>query len=386
VTINEAAGPLRQRTREQDRVTFTELFFDLVYVFAVTQLSHLLLSNLTWTGAVQTAMLLVAVWWAWQYTTWFTNFFNPDRWQVRVVLFAIMLAGLVMAAMLPFAFEDRGLAFAVAYAIIQVGRTGAAVYFFRGMPVAQINFQRILFWNAAAASAWIVGGFAHGPARYAIWLLAIAIDLAGPPLLFPTPILGRSRTQEWDISGAHFAERCQLFLIIALGESILVTGATFSSLPFTWDRLVALVIAFLGAVAFWWVYFDRNAELGTDVIAHSTDPGALGRTAFTYFHLPIVAGVIVGAVADELIIAHPLGHATRPAIATTIGGAALFLAGHALYKWALSGRVSRTRLLACVVLLVLIPFALHVPPVVLGALTTVIVAAVAVGDRRLAGR
>jgi low temperature requirement protein LtrA len=378
-------NPLRQRTREQDRVTFTELFFDLVYVFAVTQLSHLLLGNPTWTGAVQMAMLLVAVWWAWQYTTWFTNFFHPDQRPVRVVLFAIMLAGLVMAAMLPNAFaghgSDRGLAFAVAYAVIQVGRTGAAVYFFRGMPVQHANFIRILFWNAAASSVWIAGGFAHGSARYALWLAAIAIDLAGPPLLFPTPILGRSRTQEWNISGAHFAERCQLFLIIALGESILVTGATFSSLPFTWDRLVALIIAFLGAVAFWWVYFDRNAAMGTDVIAHASDPGALGRTAFAYFHLPIVAGVIISAVADELIIAHPFGHATWPAIITTLGGAALFLAGHALYKWALTGNVSRTRLVACAVLAVLAPIAPHVPPVLLGGLATAVVAAVAVRDK-----
>ncbi|NUO55955.1 MAG: low temperature requirement protein A [Hamadaea sp.] len=380
------ATPLRERTREQDRVTFTELFFDLVYVFAVTQLSHLLLSNLSWTGALQTAMLLVAVWWAWQYTTWFTNFFHPDHRQVRVVLFAVMLAGLVMAAMLPYAFgdhgADRGLAFAVAYAVIQVGRTGAAVFFFRGMPVQYANFLRILFWNALAASAWIAGGFAHGTARYAFWLAAIVLDLAGPPSLFPTPILGRSRTAEWDISGTHFAERCQLFLIIALGESILVTGATFSSLPFTWDRLLALVTAFLGAVAFWWVYFDRNAELGSDVIAHSTDPGALGRNAFTYFHLPIVAGVIVSAVGDELVIAHPLGHSSWPAIATVLGGAALFLAGHALYKWALSRKLSRGRLIACAALLAVMPVAPHLPPIVLAGLAAVVVAAVAVRDKR----
>ncbi|MEV6966585.1 low temperature requirement protein A [Hamadaea sp. NPDC051192] len=384
MTIN--ATPLRERTREQDRVTFTELFFDLVYVFAVTQLSHLLLSNLSWTGAVQTAMLLVAVWWAWQYTTWFTNFFHPDRRPVRVVLFAVMLAGLVMAAMLPDAFgghgADRGLAFAVAYAVIQIGRTGAAVYFFRGMPVQRANFLRILFWNALAASVWIAGGFAHGPARYALWLTAIVLDLAGPPLLFPTPILGRSRTAEWDISGTHFAERCQLFLIIALGESILVTGATFSSLPFTWDRLLALVIAFLGAVAFWWVYFDRNAEIGSDVIAHSTDPGALGRNAFTYFHLPIVAGVIVSAVGDELVIAHPLGHSSWPAIATILGGAALFLAGHALYKWALSRQLSRVQLVASAVLIAVMPIAPHLPPIVLAGLATVVVATVAIRDKR----
>jgi low temperature requirement protein LtrA len=377
-------GPFRERTREQDRVTFTELFFDLVYVFAITQLSHLLLGNLTWVGAVQTAMLLVAVWWAWQYTTWFTNFFHPDRKPVRAVLIAIMLAGLIMAATLPDAFGthsvDRGLVFALAYTVIQVGRTAAAVRFFRGLPVQHTNFRRILFWNALAGTVWIAGAFAHGSARYAIWLLAIVIDLAGPPLLFPTPFLGRSRTSEWDISGVHFAERCQLFLIIALGESILVTGATFGALPFTAERVAALVVAFAGSVAFWWVYFDRNAELGTNVITHSSDPGALGRNAYTYFHLPIVAGVIVSAVADELIIAHPLGHATWPAVATTLGGAALFLGGHALYKWALSRQVPRGRLLACVALAALVPVGPLVPPLVLGGLAAAVVAAVAVRD------
>ncbi len=208
-----------------------ELFFDLVYVFAITQLSHLLLDHPTVGGVLETLFLLLVVWWAWQYTTWFTNWFDPDALPVRLMLGAVMLASLVMSVAIPEAFGERGLMFALAYVAIQLGRTVFAVLAL-GTSVGTSHplsggFRRILAWFAAAGVLWVAGGLVEGEARYVLWLLALGLDYAGPAAHYRTPGLGRSHTEEWIIEGAHFAERCQLFVIIALGESILVTGTTF---------------------------------------------------------------------------------------------------------------------------------------------------------------
>jgi len=359
-----------------------ELFFDLVYVLAVTQLSHLLLEHLNVHGAAQTALLVVAVWVAWIYNAWFTNWFDPDRRVVRLVLVGVMLASLLMSATLPEAFGERSLLFAGAYVAMQVGRTGFVIAALREEPGLRRNFQRILAWLVASGALWLAGGLAHDGAREALWLAAVAMDLTGPVCGFFTPGMGRSRTTDWTIAGWHMAERCQLFIIIALGESLLVTGATFGELPFSAATVAAFVVAFLGSVALWWVYFDRSAEAASQVIAGSSDPGRLGRSAYTYCHVLLVAGIIVTAVGDELTITHPSGHATVATIATVLGGPALFLAGHALFKRAVFGVLSVQRLVAVFVLAALVPVGLVASPLVLGTAATLVLAAVAAWDSR----
>ncbi len=323
-----------------------ELFFDLVFVFAITQLSHLLLTHLDAGGALQTAMLLLALWWAWVDTAWLTNWFDPDRRPVRLMLIGAMVATLIMAVALPEAFGDRGLMFAVAFATLQVGRTAFAVIGLRDRPGLHRNFQRILEWRAVSGLLWLAGGLAIGPARTTFWVAAVAMDSLGPVLGFVAPGLGRSTTRDWNISGAHLAERCKLFLIIALGESILVIGGTFSELDITRTTLAAFVVAFLGSVALWWIYFDLSFDAAEQAIASSSDPGRLGRFAYTYLHIPMVAGVIVTAVGDELVIVHPFEHASLETMATVLGGPALFLAGHLLFKRAVFGVWSVPRLSA----------------------------------------
>ena len=209
-------GVLRVRDGGEQRVTPLELFFDLVYVFAITQLSHLLLNHPTIGGALQTLFLLLVVWWAWQYTTWFTNWFDPDALSVRLMLGAVMLASLVMSVAIPEAFGERGLMFALAYVAIQLVRTLFAVLALEASHPLSGGFRRILAWFAASGLLWVAGGLAEGEARYVLWLLALGVDYAGPAAGYRTPGLGRSRTEEWTIEGAHFAERCQLFVIIAL--------------------------------------------------------------------------------------------------------------------------------------------------------------------------
>jgi low temperature requirement protein LtrA len=385
VTPDEGTkGLLRPRDASGSRVTFVELFFDLVYVFAITQLSQLLLGHLTIRGAAESLVLLLAVWWAWIDTSWVTNWFDPDHPAVRLLLVGIMLASLVMSASLPDAFGGRGLVFAAMYAAMEVGRP---LFVVAALPLGnelRRNFQRILVWRGAGAAIWLAGGFGHGSARAGLWVAAVVVDFVAPLVGFATPRLGRSHTREWTIAGSHMAERCQLFITIALGESILVSGATFGELHLTAASATALVVAFASSVALWWIYFYRMAEWGSAVMSAAADPGRLGRSAYTYFHVPMVAGIIVTAVADELTIAHPGAHGTGAIAAVALGGPALYLLGNALYKRVMSGRWLASRAVAIAALAALVPVALVVPALVTSLTATLIVVAVAVWETRAA--
>jgi low temperature requirement protein LtrA len=305
-------GPDRARPREllrprggSARVTNVELYFDLVYVFAVTQLSTYLIRHPDATGALHGALLLAMVWLLWVYTTWVTNWLDPERIPVRLMLLALALGSLVISAALPGAFDGRGLAVGVAYAVIQIGRSIFAVAALRGHQL-QRNFQRILSWCLVSGTLAVAGGCVTGPARAALWLGAVGVDVLGGVVGFYTPGLGRSRTQDWAIEGSHFAERCQAFILIALGESIVVVGAALSHLTSVSIReIAAFLAAFLSSVALWWLYFDRSAEEGARVLATSDDPGRLGRSAYHLIHPFMVAGIIVVAAGDKVALTNP---------------------------------------------------------------------------------
>ncbi|HEY9240330.1 MAG TPA: low temperature requirement protein A [Burkholderiaceae bacterium] len=310
-----------------------ELFFDLVFVFAITQLSHTLLGDLTLRSALQVGLLLLGVWWVWIYTSWVTNWLDPERVPVRACLFALMLAGLVMSASLSNAFAEGGLVFAAAYVAMQIGRTLFFLWAVRGERLSMVrNFQRILVWLSLSAVLWIAGALHEGDARLGLWAAALAIEFVSPALYFFVPGLGRSTLADWDVDGPHLAERCALFIIIALGESLLVSGATFAKAPWSAATVGAFIAAFVGAVAMWWLYFDKAEHAGVHRITSTADPGRHARVAYTYLHLPIVAGIIVSAVADELVLAHP-DHASNAGIAAMLGGPALYLFGVGAFKW-----------------------------------------------------
>ena len=379
---------LRERgTADSNRVAMVELFFDLVFVFAVTQLSHTLLENLTLQGALQTLLLFLAVWWLWIFTSWVTNWLDPDRTPVRVMLFALMLGGLLLSSSIPQAFDERGLMFGVVFATMQVGRTAFVAVAMRNRHrVLHENFVRIALWLAMSGVLWVAGGFAEGTTRAVFWIGAVAIEYGAPALYFYVPGMGRSNTTDWDVDGHHLAERCALFVIIALGESILVTGATFAGQPWSASTVTAFIVAFFGSVAMWWIYFDTGAERASHRISHSDDPGRQARLAYTYLHLLIIAGIIVCAVADELTLAHPdhferAGHAP---IAAMIGGPMLYLLGIALFKWVCNDRLGPplSHCVGIVMLALLIPAALsHVlSPLMLGTATTLVLVIVAVWE------
>jgi low temperature requirement protein LtrA len=280
----------------------------------VTQLSHRLLEHLTIIGTLQTLLLLLVVWSAWVTTTWVTNWFDPNQLWVRLMLVTVMLASLFMSVAIPEAFGERGLMFALAYVAMQVGRAAFAFVTLRDSlgvshPLSR-TFQRTLTWHVAAGVLWIAGGVLGGEAQYVLWVIALAIAYGAPMTGYYVPGLGRSRTSEWPVEGGHFAERCRLFVIIVLGESLLVTGTTFGRIEVSTANITAFVVAFLGSVALWWIYFQRSEEAAHATISSSEDPGRLARSAYTYFHLPMIAGILAFAAADELTVAPPGEHGT----------------------------------------------------------------------------
>jgi low temperature requirement protein LtrA len=371
-----AGGLLRKRDGHHARVGFVELFFDLVFVFAITQISHALLAHLTWMGALQAAILLGAVWWAWIDTGWITNWLDPERPLVRVMLFGLMGAGLVLSISLPEAFGEKGLVFAVAFASLQIGRGLFTLWAVRGDPVLKLNFQRIVIWAVVGGAIWIGGGLVDGQARLLLWLLALSLEFLGPMTAFWCPGLGHSRASDWNVEGAHLAERVGLFVIICLGESIIITGATFAGLPWTPATVLAFLSAFLGTVAMWWLFFSAKHDAASDVIAGADNAGAIARAAYTYAPIPVVAGIVVTAVGDEMVLMHPSGHMEAAAIWVLVGGPALFMAGTAVAIFAVWGHWPRSRLVGLAALGGLAAVAPLLTPLLLTMASTAVLMAV----------
>nr|WP_314435791.1 low temperature requirement protein A [uncultured Brevundimonas sp.] len=376
------ASLLRKRVKgEHARVGFVELFFDLVFVFAITQVSHGLLAHLTPLGAVQAAMLLAAVWWAWIFTSWMTNWLDPETVPVQTALFVLMGIGLVMSAALPHAFQDTGLAFALAFAAIQVGRTAFMVWTMRADDGLRRNAFRILVWLTASGVLWIAGGLAMPEHRIWFWLAALATEYASPALYFFVPGLGRSRTEDWTIEGAHMAERVGLFVIICLGETLLVSGATFGELDWSSAKVwAAFISAILSTVAMWRLFFSQAHETAAEAIIHAADPGRVARRAYTYSPILVIAGIIVVAVSDELVLAHPGGHVSTATALTLLGGPILFLLGTAVAGWAIWRRISWTRLLGCAVLAVGWVAVPWTTPLILSIATTAVLMVIGVWE------
>jgi low temperature requirement protein LtrA len=369
------------RRDEEQRATFLELFFDLVFVFAVTQLSHLLLEDISVAGAAKTAFLLLVVWWAWIYTAWMTNWFDPDEVAVRIVLLAGMLASMLMAIAIPEAFGDRALLFAVGYVGLQFVRNTFIVLAIDVREPLRQPFQRLWAWNTWVGALWIVGAFLPEHARVAVWVIALALDYGGPLAGYWTPGLGRTPMTDWEIEHSHFAERFQLFVIIALGESIVLTGATASDLELTLARALAMVVAFLVTAALWWLYFDEVARRSLEDFAAADDRrGLLGRDAYTYLHIPIVAGIIVNAVGDELMIAHPTERLPADELVVLAAGPIVYLLGHVAFRLRMVGTLAVKRLVAAALIAAAAVAGAVLPAVAVAAVMLAILAALAASE------
>jgi low temperature requirement protein LtrA len=366
----------------QQPTTTVELFFDLVYVFAITQLSHLILDDLTVAGAGRAAFLLLIVWWAWIYTTWMVNWFDPGSPTVRAVLTGVMLASLLMAAALPGAFGEHGVLFAVSYVVLQVGRNVAAATLLRpGHPLRDV-FERLVGWSAVSGVLWLAGSALDGDQRLLLWIPAVVVDLCAPVAGYWLPRRGRAATTDYDIEGGHFTERCEGFIIIALGESIVVTGATAADAGLTFTVVVCLAVAFLETAALWWLYFGAMAERTRLVMRTCEDPGRLARDAYTYLHVPIVAGIIAVAVGDDLLIGEPRHALHGVGLAMMLGGPVLYLVGESLFRWRLTGAANPKRLAVAGLLVLLAPVATHVSALALSALVAALLSALALWELR----
>jgi low temperature requirement protein LtrA len=385
-----AAASRFQRDRdagEEQRATTLELFYDLVFVFAVTQVSHLLLDDLSWEGAGEAALVLLVVWWAWNYTTWVTNELDPDSPVVRLLLIGIMLATLLMAVAIPDAFGSKGLLFACSYVAIQVGRHLFLTFVSaRAGTIERERAAHILIWFFAAGTFWIAGALVEDEARAALWLVALGIDYLGPVFLYRVPGRPKLAPETWDVETAHFAERFQLFVIIALGESIVLIGATTSDLDIDAARLTALGLAFAGTAALWWLYFDYVAPIAQRRLELAPNTTVLARDGYTYLHVVLIAGIIVWAVGDELVIAHPTDMLPAVEVAVLVAGPAIYLLGHVLFRLRMAGTLSWKRLagaLACVAVGGLGSVA---PGLVLSALLVAVLVGVIVAERIAAAR
>ncbi|MFJ1512312.1 low temperature requirement protein A [Cellulosimicrobium funkei] len=369
---------------DSSRVGYVELFFDLVFVFAVTQLSHGLIAHPGVEALGHTLLLGVAVWWVWVDTMWVTNWLDPERLPVRALLVVLMLLGLVLASAIPEAFGDKGLLFAVMLVAMQVGRSlFTMVAMGRVWPENAVNFVRITTWLAASGALWVAGGLVEEH-RLLLWAAAAAIDVAGPRAMFWLPGIGASRASTWVVRGEHMAERVSLFVIICLGESIIVTGAAFAELPLDLTTVSAFCSAFASTVLMWLLFFDRSERRATEYFTSRTERGMVAQTAYTYVPFVIVAGIVLTAVADELVLLHPLGHDGSHADAWTAGlvcgAAATYLVGNALFRRATGGRWSLPHVLGAVAVGVLFVGHAWLSPLALNWTTDGVLLAVIVGD------
>ncbi|TFB92465.1 MULTISPECIES: low temperature requirement protein A [Cryobacterium] len=361
-----------------DRVTYIELFFDLVFVFALTQLSRFLYENQSWVGALESATLVLALWWVWVHTTWVTNVLDPARLPVRLVVIGLSLVGLLLSVSIGESFGDRGLTFALAYVALQLGRTVfMALALARHDRVLYRNFLRILVWLSVSGVFWIMGALLPLEFRLPLWIAGLLVEYVSASIGFRLPGLGRSGLDDWDLSGPHIAERSALFVIIALGESILVSGFAFVDQDASLPGVLGLLLAFTGGVMMWWLYFDHGERAGSRAIAASAEPGRIARLAYTYVHAIIIAGIVLTSVADKEILAHPDEPMRLSTAVVITGGPFVYLIGLQLFRWIVARQVLASHLAGIALLALAFAAAGLVSPLALAGLCTAVLMLVA---------
>ncbi|GAA1058865.1 low temperature requirement protein A [Agromyces bracchium] len=381
MAIGLRADVLRPTDSERAaRVTYVELFFDLVFVFGLTQLGAYLYENQTLLGALEGAIMVCALWWAWVSTTWVTNWLDPVRVPVRVAVIALAFVAFVMSAAIAEAFGDRAWTFALAYIVLKLGRAAFMVWATarHDRQVAH-DFGNVLAWALAGSALWIVGALLPLPAQLPFWAAALGLELVGSVLGYPVPGRGRMEIGRWDVSGAHIAERTALFVLIALGEGLLVTGFAFVAEESSTERVIAVVTAFVAAAACWWIYFDHGERIGSEAIEAAEAPGRVARTAYSWVHLLIVGGIVLLGVGDKEVLGHPHEQSVA-AVVTVLGGPLLFLGGTVLFRRVLERRWMRAQLAGIAGILVVAVATPWLDPLGTGSLAALVLVATAVGE------
>jgi low temperature requirement protein LtrA len=365
-------------TAEEERKTsYIELFFDLVFVFAFTQVTALILEDTSVEGFMRAALVLAMVWWAWSAYAWMTNAIDIENVVTRLIIFAAMTAGFFMALAVPDAFQDEAAWFAVAYFVVRVLNTTLYAWGVRGVPGQLRAVVQLAPWFLVAALVALVGGFVDPDYRAWIWLASLVIDVIG------TLTVARA---DWRVSPSHFAERFALIVIIALGESIVAIGIGTSALERDATYALSVVVAFAGVAALWWAYFDFTAVAAERALRRASlaARGPLARDVFTYFHYPVVLGIILYAVAAKKTLEHPLDPLSEAGRWALGLGIAIFLCGFALMRFRVVRRIAWERLgAAALALLVALALDGTDAIVTLGVVIVVLLVSVAFETARL---
>ena len=353
------------------RVTPLELFFDLVVVFAITQVTSFLSHSPTWGGLLRGLLLLGALWWAWSAYAWLTNTLDPEEGAVRLAMLAAIAAMLVVSLAAPGAFGSDGVTFGVAYLVVRALHLLLFAIAARGDRDLFRAVVRVLPASTLAPVLLVVAGFLHGSARLAIWGAALAI-------LYLGPLLGHMRG--WRVSPEHFVERFGLIVIIALGESIVAIGVGARGLPLDAGVIGAALLGITVVACLWWAYFDWVVYVAQSRLAEATGArrAALARDAYSYLHLPMVAGIVLFAFGLKTALPEVTRSLhTLPALGLC-GGVAMYLLAHVALRLRLGSGLGRGRPVASVVLLGLLPVARTVPALAaLGLVAAVCVSLIA---------
>jgi low temperature requirement protein LtrA len=361
-------GLLEAPLEREQRVTALELFFDLVFVFAITQVAGFLYRDPTWVRLLEAFAILMVLWFAWTGYAWLGNTAGTDEGPIRVVLLAAMVPLLFVSLAVPHAFTKYALAFGVSYFFVRAMHIVAYLVVARGNPVLRAAVLRLAATSLPAAGVLVLAGVLHGPGRALCWIVALLIDYGG---------LLVSGTRGWRVEPAHFAERHGLIIIIALGETIVALGVGAASLGIGAGVLVGVALGVAVAACLWWAYFDVVSTVAERKLreARPEARARIARDSYSYLHLPMVAGIVVFAFGAKTTLAHL--HADLHSIAAVglCGGVALYLLALSSFKRRNIGSFNNPRLVAAAVLIALIPAATTLPALLSLTLVTVVACA-----------
>jgi low temperature requirement protein LtrA len=340
--------------REESRVTPLELFFDLVFVLALTQCTALMADDPTWHGVVQGMLVLGVMWWSWVGYAWLTSTVNPEEGSVRLLVLAAMAAFLVVALCVPGAFDDEALLFAAAYGAVRYAQVGLLLLAGREDPGLRRSATGLFFSTTVGVGLLVAASFLDGVPQGALWALALALDMGGPLLI---------DAAGWRLEPGHFAERHGLIIIIALGESIVAIGVGAET-GVDAGVVAAAVLGIVVAGALWWLYFDVVALVAERRLSNAKPrkvQNEIARDSFSYLHFPMVAGIVLLALGLKKTLLHVEDPLKLVPAAALLGGTAIYLLAHVAFRWRNVHRFSWQRLVAAAALVALLPAAVELP-------------------------
>ena len=361
--------------REAERVKPLELFFDLVFVLAITQCTALMVERPTWTGLVEAVLVLGLLWWAWTGYAWLTSVVDPEEGAVRIALIAAMAALLLAALSLPKAFDEHALEFALAYTAVRAAHIALFILASREDPELRRSVLGLAAGAGVGCGLLVLGSFFDTGPQIALWALALVLDMGEPYV---------ASAAAWRLVPLHFAERHGLIVIVALGESIVALGVA-AHVGLTVGVAAAAVLGIVLVSELWWIYFDIVAIANVRRLVNAARgrvQNELARDVYSYLHFPLVAGIVIGAFGLHETLAHVEDPLKTEYAFGLLGGVAVYLLGHVALRLRGVHSVNRRRLVLSIVLLALIPVAAEVAALATLALVTVLLAALILLETR----